>query len=58
MNKRTADLLFEARMLKDLNRSGYAFLGTAGKVLQSIVLLWHLFAGSWAGRCLASIRKS
>lgn len=27
MNKRTADLLFEARMLKDLNRSGYAFLG-------------------------------
>ncbi len=25
--KRTADLLFEARMLKDLDRSGYAFLG-------------------------------
>ncbi|MCF8092425.1 MAG: HD domain-containing protein [Desulfotignum sp.] len=26
--KQVADLLFEARMLKDLNRSGYAFLGT------------------------------
>ncbi|MEH0019049.1 MAG: HD domain-containing protein [Desulfobacter sp.] len=25
---RLADLLFEARMLKDLNRSGYAFLGS------------------------------
>jgi putative hydrolases of HD superfamily len=26
--KQIADLLFEARMLKDLNRSGYTFLGT------------------------------
>jgi putative hydrolase of HD superfamily len=26
--KQIADLLFEARMLKDLNRSGYAFLGS------------------------------
>jgi putative hydrolase of HD superfamily len=29
--KRTADLLFEARMLKDLNRSGYAFLGNGSE---------------------------
>jgi putative hydrolase of HD superfamily len=31
MNKQTADLLFEARMLKDLNRSGYAFLGNGSE---------------------------
>ena len=29
--KRTADLLFEARMLKDLTRSGYAFLGNGSE---------------------------